>query len=57
MPSPYRQACRNNAPACTCTVCFSPMRWAKPQICDNCYADLSKSGQLRKEPACQPTSK
>lgn len=53
----YSQACRENAPACTCTICLRPMRYASPQVCDRCYDEMSKAGQLRqesktKEPSC-----
>lgn len=52
----YRQACRQNAPASACPICFRPT--AKPRICDSCYADLSKSGNLleKKEKAPCPTT-
>ena len=58
MPSRYAQAQRENAPALTCTICFGPMRWADPQVCDSCYSDLSKAGQLLERiTPCPTTSK
>ena len=42
----YRQAIRSNDGRPTCTICFLAMRYANPQICDSCYSDLSKAGQL-----------
>ena len=54
----YHQAVKNNNGRPTCLTCFRPMRYTNPQICDSCYADLSKAGQLleRIEP-CPTTSK
>lgn len=59
MSSPYDQARHANYPRATCTICFRPMRYANPQICDSCYAEMSKAGQLRqeKENPCPTTSK
>ena len=47
----YREAIKQNGNRPTCLTCFRPMRYANPQICDSCYGDLSKSGNLleRKE--------
>lgn len=42
----YPQACRQNAPAATCEDCYRPMRYTRPQVCDSCYDDRSRSGQL-----------
>ena len=52
-----RQSQRNNYPASTCVICRGPMRYASPQICDACYGEMSKAGQLRKEASCQTNSK
>ena len=59
MPSPYENAKHANAPRATCTICFRPMRYANLQICDGCYGEMSKAGQLRqeKETPCPTTLK
>lgn len=48
----YSQAIRSNGGRPTCTVCFVPMAYKNPLICDACFNDLSRSGQLleRTEP-------
>lgn len=53
----YRQAIRNNDGRPTCKICYRPMRYADPQICDSCYGEMSKAGQLRKEESCKTNSK
>ena len=59
MPSPLFDAKRANYPRATCVVCLRGMRYANPQICDSCYSEMSKAGQLRqeKETVCQTNSK
>ena len=59
MPSPYEQAKHANYPRATCTICLRGMRYANPQICDGCYGEMSKAGQLleRKESCQTPNSK
>ena len=59
MPSPLFDAKRANYPRATCVTCFRPMRYANPQICDGCYGEMSKAGQLleRKESCQTPNSK
>ena len=57
MPSPLFDAKRANYPRATCVTCFRPMRYANPQICDGCYGEMSKAGQLRKDEPCQTNSK
>jgi len=56
----YRQAVKSNGYKPTCLTCFRPMRYANPQVCDSCYNDLSRSGQLlekKEKETCQTTSK